>query len=307
MKRKVNLVGKGTLTVSLPAKWAEKNKISKGDELNLEETSNSLTLTAGVNKTEKKEISINIDNYSYGEISKTVSAAYKANYDRIILTYNRPDIYFTRKKDTIPIKTAITHFVNRLIGAEVISQTQKSSEIRCFAVEDTPDLEKIEKRIYFLLKESIRELLESIDGDFSNFQQTVYAHHDNVTKFTSHYLRVLHTANQTEERTKMAYAIHQSIDILVDRLRYITNAITKHGCSKKTKKMLEEIFDLFFNYFSLISDTTKWKQLLEQKYKVKEKIDKGKWTVNDMQVIAQAVPFIDLHTHFMEYGISKKI
>ena len=35
MKRKVNLVGQNTLTVSLPTKWARDNGIKKGDEINI--------------------------------------------------------------------------------------------------------------------------------------------------------------------------------------------------------------------------------------------------------------------------------
>ena len=35
MKRKVNLVGSSTLTVSLPTAWAKERGIKKGDELNV--------------------------------------------------------------------------------------------------------------------------------------------------------------------------------------------------------------------------------------------------------------------------------
>ena len=35
MKRKVNQVGTGTLTISLPVNWVKDNNIRKGDELDL--------------------------------------------------------------------------------------------------------------------------------------------------------------------------------------------------------------------------------------------------------------------------------
>ena len=42
MKRKINAVGTGTLTVSLPNKWAQKYNLKKGDELNVAEEGGSL-------------------------------------------------------------------------------------------------------------------------------------------------------------------------------------------------------------------------------------------------------------------------
>ena len=50
MKRKIIKQGHNTLTVTLPADWANRMKLGAGDEIDLSEKGNSLSLT-----TEKKD------------------------------------------------------------------------------------------------------------------------------------------------------------------------------------------------------------------------------------------------------------
>ncbi|MDP7323990.1 MAG: AbrB/MazE/SpoVT family DNA-binding domain-containing protein [Candidatus Woesearchaeota archaeon] len=54
MKRKVNLVGINTLTVSLPSKWVKEHNIRKGDELEMRSENDSLII-GGSYKTQKKK------------------------------------------------------------------------------------------------------------------------------------------------------------------------------------------------------------------------------------------------------------
>ena len=44
MKRKINLVGQNTLTVSLPTKWAKRYNLKKGDEVEVSEEEKNIQL-----------------------------------------------------------------------------------------------------------------------------------------------------------------------------------------------------------------------------------------------------------------------
>jgi len=58
MQRKLNQVGSGTLTVSLPSKWSKKNKLKKSDELEVTEIDNKLILSLDRQKQKTIDISL---------------------------------------------------------------------------------------------------------------------------------------------------------------------------------------------------------------------------------------------------------
>jgi len=53
MERKINLVGKNTLTISIPSKWTKRNKVTKGQTLNLNDEGNKLTITKNTKRKQK--------------------------------------------------------------------------------------------------------------------------------------------------------------------------------------------------------------------------------------------------------------
>ena len=109
MKRKVNLVGSSTLTVSLPSKWIKDNKITKGDELDVYMDKGEICFSRGEKKEEKKEITVDITNYYYPTIGRHFFMLYKANYNHIIFTYAKP-IFFLISSDFVILVISPTSF-----------------------------------------------------------------------------------------------------------------------------------------------------------------------------------------------------
>ena len=98
MKRKVNKVGQNTLTVSLPNKWIKENKIEKGDELDVNVEADVISFSKSEREKGEKEVRINIDNYSYLSLARYIYLLYRTDYDKIILTYSKPEIYDPKKE-----------------------------------------------------------------------------------------------------------------------------------------------------------------------------------------------------------------
>ena len=74
MKRKLNRVGQNTLTVSLPSEWAKTHNLKPGDDIELMESGNTLTISKS-KIPEKREVTIEI-NESQGLFKRLILIQY---------------------------------------------------------------------------------------------------------------------------------------------------------------------------------------------------------------------------------------
>lgn len=307
MRRKVNLVGVNTLTVSLPSNWIKENNIKKGDELEVSSNKGTISFSLEKKAPEKKSISINIDNYSYYNLSRHLEVLYKAHYDDITLVYSKPTILDFKKKKDVPVKKTIRRIVNRFVGAEIVSQTVTKTEIRCFVAEENIDIHKIEKRIYFLIKETFEDLLNSIGHEYSEFHDMIYENHDNITKFVNYFLRTLYESDKSDIEKKMGFALYTFMDHLADKIRHLSEKINKYGCSDNVKKYLRKMIDLFLEAFNLASGTKVKEDVINKRYKLKDDIEKEKFNVKELKVIDEIKTMLDYFNYIQEYIYSKSL
>lgn len=307
MKRKINRVGQNTLTVSLPSKWVAEQKLKKGDELDITLDNACLIFSKAEQHKEKKEITLNIDSFNYHALGRALDVLYKAHYDKIILTYSKEEIYYEKKEQNINLRSLINKFVNRFIGAEITAQSATKTEIECFITEESPDLDKIEKRIYFLLKEMGDELLTSIGSDYKKFHDISYDHHDNIARFINYFLKVLHNSHKSEEEKKIAFTFYTLIDQIVDKIRHLSEAIHENGCTPKVKKYLNDILEFFFEQFIALHKIQITPELIRKRYHLKKKIHNESFNAKELRVISEVSPCMDTLNIFSEYALIKKL
>ncbi|MEA3430026.1 MAG: hypothetical protein U9R08_02015 [Nanoarchaeota archaeon] len=306
MKRKVNRVGQNTLTVSLPSKWVEENKIEKGNELNINTEGNNITLSKSEIKKKCKEISFNIDNYNYFALNRHLTILYRMDFDRIILTYSNNLILHPKKQKEMSLNKSIIKLIERYIGAEIVSQSTKKTEIECFVTSEILNLQKIEQRIYFLMKQAMNEMINSIGKDYKEFHDTMYNIHDNISKFINYYLRTLYASDKEKEEKKLSYALYQVIDKVVDKLRHIDEAIFTYGCTPKAKKLLKEIFNYFCEQMLLIKQKEVGSDFIQKRYSIVDKVKKTNFTIKELRVIMEADLLLNTINDFSEHVYLRK-
>lgn len=307
MKRKVNLVGPNTLTVSLPIQWVKENHINKGDELFTLIDKDKITFSVSEKKPVVKEVTITIDKHTYHSLSRYLTILYRTNYNRIILIYSESELYHNKKGEKVNLKKLINKIVERLVGAEIVSQSATKTEIECFITEKTKELDKIEKRIYFLLKETTDQLLEATKGNFKEFNETLYDHHDNITKFINYFLRMLYESDRSEEEKKAGYAFYTFIDTMVDKIRHLGEKIEMFGCTPKIKKYLQEVLGVFYGQFDALGKKQLSPQVIEERYKLKKRIDKENLSIKELRVLQEIYIFLETINVFSEYIIAKNL
>lgn len=298
MKRKINRVGVNTLTVSLPSDWTSKHHLKQGDELLVYPEQDKIIFSLTEAKQKEKEITLHIDEMTRPILSKYLTTLYINNFSRIILTYDKTEIYDDKIEKPVSIKNAIRVLSHRFIGMEIVSQTNKRTELSCFILNQNLNLEVIEKRIYHLLHETLQELLEAMNNDFTEFYKTIYDHHDNIIKFMYYYLRVLDCSHKTEEEKKALFAFYMKIDFILDKIRHVTERIQQYGSTSRLKKILKEIFDYFLESFMVMYKGKLSREWVAKRYQLFRKVTAIPFTFEEHMVISEIKIMLDTMNDF---------
>lgn len=317
--RKVIKQGHNTLTITLPNSWVKSKNISAGDEIILDfDDKNNLIISTQKIKEKNQTIKINIDKWNYLTLSNYLTELYRNNYKKITLEYSTNKIYYHKKDSYINLDITIAKIVNRLLGAEIISQTPNKTEIECFLEINNADLknpdkkkelEKIEKRIFYLLKETLNELLNSLNNiqKFQEYNKNVYTYHDNIVKFINYYLRALYSSEKSDHYKKIAYSFYSVLDNLVDKIRYICDMVSKFKCSKTAKKFIADFTNLYLDFYhDLIFENIIKSENLDRRYILKKNLESSKITSREMQVIKEAYFFIEFIKQITEYNLVRE-
>lgn len=308
MRRKVSQQGPATLMVSLPSKWVKENNVIKGQEVEIKLGKNSLHIyTEGKKPKEEKNIVLDISGMNKFFLSRYLTVLYRNNYDRITLKYNNEEMYDIKNQKKINMRKALQKMTERFIGAEIISHTDKKCEIQCFVSYEKHDLSNVQRRIYYLIKENINELLDSIDKNFDKYYGVSYEYHDNITKFINYYTRQLINSNDDENVRLHVFSLMNVIDRAVDYLRYVAERINENGCPPKVKKYLKEIFDIFLEIFYAFNNDKLSNEVIIKRYNLVQRLKKEKFSAQGFFVLREAEFFHMVMNDFYEASISKKI
>lgn len=302
MKRKINQVGTGTLTVSLPIQWVEQQGLKKGDELEVSWNKSQLAFSSLPLKKKEKEITLNIDHLNRYLLARYLDVLYAANYNRIILTYSKAELADDKSGKSSSIKTLIKQLSDRFIGMEIISQTKNSTELRCFLMEGESEVSKVEKRICFLFKEFASELAS---GKMS--VEEAYEHHDQIAKFIAYYLKILDLSDLAEEEKKYLYSLYLLVDKLVDKMRHFNEKMVQFGQSAALKKAAKEVFGLVEELFLSLHKREISAELVSRRYALVKRIEGGNFSLKEWKAVSEIKIFLDIINDFSRAIVAGKI
>ncbi|MCF7872511.1 AbrB/MazE/SpoVT family DNA-binding domain-containing protein [Candidatus Woesearchaeota archaeon] len=255
MKRKVNRVGTNTLTVSLPSRWAKQFGVEVGDEIELIEDGGSLKICKFCNN-KKKSIELDVSDLDRTSVMLKIRSAYRCGYDEITVNFRNSKTMHHRKKKEINVIDAIHQEVNkRLLGVEIVEESNNYCLIKDFSASDVSDLENSVRRIFRLIINLSNEILENVSsGEFDKLE-IVENNHDTITKFVSYCLRLLiKDSSFSKEERVIKYHIIASLDNVVDIMKYFSRDVirSKNKSSKEFIKAIELVnseLKLYYEFF----------------------------------------------------------
>lgn len=313
MKRKVNRVGKNTLTVSLPSKWAKKHNINVGDEIEVEEEGNNLSITNHCHKSRERNVIINIDVFNKHMITRHFLEFYRQGINEITLNFSKTKLYDHKNSIEIEVEKYINKLVGRFIGMEIVSMTKNKIVIQSLIKEEYADkIEVAQSRTFFLIKEYLNEFTNSIDNGFDAFYEKSYDSHDNISKFTYYYLRLLHFSDLSEDKKERLCSLYIIIDKAIDKVRHAAERVFEcKKITKKTKLYLIDIFNLFLEQFDIITKPNytllQIDELINKRYKLVYKLNKEKFSFDEQRIISECKILLDMINDFSETYIALNI
>lgn len=296
MKRKVNLVGPSTLTVSLPTAWTRANNVRKGDELLVQASKEDITYTLPTHLQAKKEITFDTESLNRSFLARYFEMLYINGYDKFTITYSSPTIYGRKREKQQSVRELIVQMSNRFVGLEVVSQDSSKTELRCYVHNQSDDLEKIERRVFFLLRGAMRELLEALaENNIDAHYKEIFNQHDNIVKFITYYLRILHKSSLNEAEKNQLFTLYFTLDNFVDKLCNLSGKLVENGATKKVTTILKEVFVYLDKLFSVLERRELQEEIVGLRYRLTRKIDTtAKLTDKEYQVLVQVRSALDI-------------
>ncbi|MBS3137034.1 AbrB/MazE/SpoVT family DNA-binding domain-containing protein [Candidatus Woesearchaeota archaeon] len=244
MYRKIIKIADKTYVITLPLAWLSKYNLQKGDELNLQENSNELTITAAV-KNNRQFISVSIESLDDRVIRWLLSALHKSGYDEIELFYNN---------------TQQLQLVNELLkdlftGFTITEKTEKRLVISAIVEEQQEQFDNSFRRAFRVTIEMADETAAKIKQRDYNFQQTKKLEllNNQLTNFCQ---RILNKHRIIEyKKANFLYVILWNLEKICDNYKYICNHFEQQD--DKDKQISQEIISLFEkvnSFFSLYYD-----------------------------------------------------
>ncbi len=240
--RRLQKIGSSIL-VSLPKEWVEANNLEKSDEVEIETTDNSISITVNKSERPSKEVVISYPLTQDENIVANIIGAYLLGYDVIRI----------KGKTTIPAedREKIRNSMRRLVGMEIIEEDSSNVNVQFLLDTATLNPEKILKRISSISLGMFSDVSEALISDDRSNLQTFSNRDDEVDR---QYFLLVRLIRSTISDKRLASAFHlENIDVLDyriaanimettnDTIVEIANSISKSALSKNDLRKIYEL------------------------------------------------------------------
>ena len=267
MKRKVSKIGPSTLMISLPNKWVKGNNIKKGDELELIEENNNISII--LNNTPKKQSAVFDVSNIHHMLHKFIGALYKAGFDEVKLSY----------KDDEQLKIIYDALNKSCIGYEIIQEGNRYVIIKQISEVKEEDFENVLRRLFQFLISISEDGLKAAEKNNTTELKVLMLRDDNVNRAADFCRRCLNKSRNKSPGT--TYHIIEQLERIGDVYKEMFRELIKNKKHRKEiiayYKDINEFLNDFYRIFYKF-DTTR----LEEIYEIKIKLDKDSEEIHEM-------------------------
>ncbi len=241
MKRSIVQHGSSSLTITLPRKWVEKFNLSKGDELNVEESGTKIIIsTEQESGASKKEFS---DKESGIFTGNNLSHLYQLGYDEVEIRFTDPHTLEEVKK-RLP----------NCMGWEIIDQKENKIYIKSIATTLDTEFDQLLRKAFLLTNELARNLAEVLDKQQYSRLSEIKELEQLNNKFTDICIRILNKRGYSiPNKTMQIYEIVKSIERIADEFKYICDLFKGHNkkIDADALKLFKEVVEYYLAFYQL--------------------------------------------------------
>ena len=288
MKRKITKMGPASLVVSLPSRWVKSNRLTKEDEVEVEEQGNRLIISLDRIKTKNSKISIKIPTKDKF-LRRLLCTPYVQGYDEIRIDYQDPRVFDLINNKALKI----------LFGLEVIEQGTDYCILKNLSCKLEEDFDIVFKRILMSTSHMLKEILAALKKNDVQSLYNISQLELNNNRLTYLCLRTLNTQGYKEPaRSNSLYLIISQIEQIVDNLRDICdyayeNKIKFSGSMIDIFQIIQRQFEAFRSLFNKPSIGAKI-ELEKQLKKAKSLVSRSK---SQSEILNNLASIIDKLSH----------
>ncbi len=247
MKRKVIQIAGSTQLVSLPRKWALKQGIKKGDEIDVLEEGERIIISTNLkHEVKKKVLEVKkIDNL----LRRVLSALYKSGYEEVELRF-----------DNLSASDKISEDLKKhMLGFEILDQSSSHCLIKSISEEQPSEFEPSLRRLFLITNTMAKNVLDTLKnpGKISATQYLVLEQTNNrLANFCERLLN--RKINLSSKDSNNLYTIVWELEKIADELKYLLQYIEENKIKnvskdiisnfEKTVEMMEKFYEVFYRY-----------------------------------------------------------
>ncbi len=247
MKRKVIKQGPSTLMISLPAAWARKYGVEKGDNINIEEQERSLKVSTeksvGFPPKEFDARDLDIEH-----IRLFLDEFYSQGYDELKIIYDTPSL----------VKGIQEYLSESTLGYEIVNQYKSSIVVKSISENIDEEFDRILRRCFLIIKQFSENILETLnEKNYASLKGLLIMEETN-RKLTNFCERVLNKKGYKKfSKTNFVYCIVWQLESLGRSYRRICEYVSENNpeLNEKTLELFadtntlfNEFYELFYNF-----------------------------------------------------------
>ncbi len=249
MRRKVIKQGHNTLTITLPAKWVEKNGIKPSDELEMDDKGKSLVINPTGNGNFSKA-KLDGDSLDLFLLKRYLNTLYKMGCDEIEYTFSNPNMILNVQEI----------LQKNLMGYEIIHQGKNSCTIRSLSVINESEFDNTLRRVFLLLKALAEATYNAIQTkDLAHLKNAAMLEENN-NRLTTYCRRILNKFGYKDySKTCFVYLIVEQLEKIADEYKYLVDDFEKKDCNiknistdtlriyERANAFIDSFYDLYYN------------------------------------------------------------
>lgn len=241
MKRKLVKQGMRALTVTIPSSWADKNGLHAGDEVELIEFDDALSISTD-KKQPTKEITVNVSGLQPSLADRFMARSYQKGYDKI-----------TVKFDDHELLLAIKNKVPELMGFEILNISKNEIEVQVVSSHLDLDFDVILRRAFLILMDMAKTCHDAWKSNDKKSLENIFQQDFDVNRFLYFCLRHLNKSQKvTSFGRSIIYYLIESLEDLGDEMKELGRQLTKSkpddGILHILSKM-NEMFRISYEFF----------------------------------------------------------
>ncbi len=260
MRRKVILLAGKTFVISIPSKWARKNNIKKGEELDIIESDSRLEI-ALLQRNVQTSVCIDVSDLNSSLLWHYLVSAYVKGIEEIELKFSDKEIFNPRTQLKVSTIKFIANVVSSLIGMELVRHGNSFCIIKEVSSIKPDEFNSVLKRLFFNICTISSDCLEAIKSKDNFILENCKYIEENINRLSAFCLRAINKGICTKNTQVSTYT---SLIVLLEEIGdcyfAITNMLLKNSqLAKNQIEFFESTDFLLHNLFKLFYDFDKSK------------------------------------------------